>query len=160
MVRVFNGRMELVATHLKNLPGRFRTDPRHIASEKISGVEHGAGYMLRRIRMVGPQSAASAQAMLEARGIEGVRVLQGLLAMTGRHAASDLEKACGLALSHGAFRLQALRDLIKEPSRQLGLIERHPSYGPWTSTDASSVSLSGQTTKAPTTTAATASLPL
>jgi transposase len=130
MVRVFNGRMELIATHLKGLPGRFRTDPRHIASEKISGVERGAGYLLRRIRMVGPQSASWAQEMLKARGIEGVRVLQGLLAMTGRYPAADLEEACARALSHDAFRLQALRDLIKEPSRQLELIEHHPLIRP------------------------------
>ena len=57
MVRIFNGRMELIATHLKDQPGRFRTDPKHIASEKISGVERGAGYLLRRISLIGPQSA-------------------------------------------------------------------------------------------------------
>jgi transposase len=130
MVRVFNGRMELIATHLKDQPGRFRTDPRHIASEKISGVERGAGYLLRRISLLGPQSYSWAQTMLDQRGIGGVRVLQGLLAMTGRHPADDLERACGLALSHSAFRLQALRDLIKDPSRQLELIEHHPLIRP------------------------------
>jgi transposase len=130
MVRVFNGRMELVATHLKDQPGRFRTDPRHIASQKISGVERGASYLLRRISRVGPQSYSWAEAMLDQRGIEGVRVLQGLLAMTGRYPADDLERACGLALSHAAFRLQALRALLKDPTRQLELIERHPLIRP------------------------------
>jgi transposase len=130
MVRVFNGRMELIATHLKDQPGRFRTDPRHIASEKISGVERGASYLLRRISLVGPQSYSWAQTMLEQRGIEGVRVLQGLLAMTGKYPADDLEKACELALSHAAFRLQALRALLKDPTRQLQLIERHPLIRP------------------------------
>jgi len=130
MVRVYSPRMELIATHLKDQPGRFRTDPRHIASEKISGVERGAGYLLRRISLVGPQSYSWAKAMLGQRGIEGVRVLQGLLAMTGRYPADDLERACGLALSHAAFRLQALRALLKDPSRQLRLIESHPLIRP------------------------------
>jgi hypothetical protein len=130
MVRVFNARMELIATHLKDQPGRFRTDPSHIASEKISGVERGASYLLRRISLVGPQSYSWAQTMIERRGIEGVRVLQGLLAMTGRYPADDLERACGLALSHGAFRLQALRALLKDPTKQLQLIESHPLIRP------------------------------
>jgi len=130
MVRVFNDRMKLIATHLKDQPGRFQTDPRHIASEKISGVERGASYLLRRISLIGPHSHCWAQTMLQRRGIEGVRVLQGLLAMTGRYPVDDLEKACELALSHGAFRLQALRDLLKDPTRQIQLIDRHPLIRP------------------------------
>jgi len=130
MVRVFNERMALIATHLKHQPGRFRTDPKHIASEKISGVERGASYLLRRIALIGPHSHSWAQTMLQRRGIESVRVLQGLLAMTGRHTADELERACRLALSHGAFRLQALRDLLKDPTRQVQLIDRHPLIRP------------------------------
>jgi transposase len=130
MVRVFNGRMEQIAAHLKNQPGRFRTDPEHIASKKISGVERGAGYLLRRISLIGPQSSSWAQAMLGARGVQGVRVLQGLLTMTRSYPADELEKACRLALSHGAFRLRALRELMKEPTRQLELIENHPLIRP------------------------------
>jgi len=130
MVRVFNERLDLIATHLKHQPGRFRTDPKHIASEKISGVERGASYLLRRISLIGPQSYCWAQTMLERRGIEGVRVLQGLLAMTGKYPADDLERACQSALSHATFRLQALRELIKRPTRQVELIDRHPLIRP------------------------------
>jgi transposase len=130
MVRIFNGRMSLIATHLKDQPGRFRTDPRHIASEKISGVERGAGYLLRRISLIGPESYRWARTMLGRRGIEGVRVLQGLLAMTRRYPADDMEKACALALSHGAYRLQALRELLKQPTRQVELLDHHPLIRP------------------------------
>ena len=130
MVRIFNGRMSLIATHLKDQPGRFRTDPRHIASEKISGVERGAGYLLRRISLIGPQSYCWARTMLERRGIEGVRVLQGLLSMTRRYPADDMERACALALSHDAFRLQALRELMKQPTRQIELLDHHPLIRP------------------------------
>ena len=126
MVRVLGERLNLIVTHLKHQPGRFRTDPKHVASEKISGVERGASYLLRRISLIGPHSYCWAQTMLERRGIEGVRVLQGLLAMTGKHPADALEKACQSALSHAAFRLQALRELIRRPTRQVELIDRHP----------------------------------
>jgi len=42
LVRIFNDRLEQIALHVKHEKGRFSTDPQHIASEKISGVERGA----------------------------------------------------------------------------------------------------------------------
>jgi transposase len=130
MVHIFNGRMEQIAVHVRHEPGRFSTDPKHIASQKISGVERGAGYLLKRISYVGPQTLQWAQRMLDQRGIEGVRVLQGLLAMTGKYPADDLEKACALALSHGAFRLRVLRALMKRPQRQTEFVQAHPLIRP------------------------------
>jgi len=123
-------RLVLIATHVKRQAGRFSTDPNHIASEKISGVERGAGYLLKLISRVGPQTTQWAQTMLQERGIEGVRVLQGLLSMTRHYGVDDLEKACRLALSHGAWRLQALRDLMKQPTRQEEFIQVHPLIRP------------------------------
>lgn len=125
-----NRRLVLIATHVKRPLGRRSTDPNHIASEKISGVERGAGYLLKLVSRVGPQTTQWAQTMLEQRGIEGVRVLMGLLSMTRRHRADDLEKACRLALSHSAYRLQALRDLMRQPTRQEEFIQVHPLIRP------------------------------
>ena len=130
MVRIFNGRMKPIASHIKGQAGRFRTDPHHIASEKISSVERGAGYLLKRISLVGPETLHWAQTMLDQRGVEGVRVLQGLLSMTRKHLSDDLEKACALALSHGAYRLQSLRDLMKQPTRQAEFVQAHPLIRP------------------------------
>ena len=130
MVRIFNGRMGNIASHIKGQPGRFRTNPQHIASEKISQVERGAGYLLKRLEGVGPQTLHWAQTMLRERGIEGVRVLLGLWSMAEKHSHPELEKACAAALSHGAWRLQALRDLMKQPTRQLEFIEVHPLIRP------------------------------
>ncbi len=125
-----HGHLVLIATHVKRDPGRFSTDPNHIASEKISSVERGAGYLLKLVSRVGPQTTQWAQTMLQQRGIEGVRVLQGLLSMTRHYCAADLEKACRLALSHSAYRLQALRDLMKQPTRQEEFIQVHPLIRP------------------------------
>ena len=130
MVRIFNGRMAPIAVHVRRSPGRFSTDPIHIASEKISGVERGAGYLLKRISFVGPETLRWAQTMLQERGIEGVRVLQGLLSMTRSHPADDLEKACALAFSHGAYRLRVLRQLMKQPTRQTEFVQAHPLIRP------------------------------
>lgn len=47
--------------------------------------------------------------MFQNRGIQGVRVLQGLLSLTKRHPSQVLEKACETALAHQAYRLRTLR---------------------------------------------------
>jgi transposase len=130
MVRIFNDRMELIAMHPRGEAGRFRTDPRHIASEKISGVERGAAYLLKRISLIGPETLRWAKAMLDARGIEGVRVLMGLLSMTGKYRSNEMEKACALAITHGAYRLRALRQLLEKPTRQVEFLDAHPLIRP------------------------------
>lgn len=128
VVRVFNSRFEQIAFHAKREPGRFSTQSSHIASEKISGVERGATALLKRATIIGPQTGRWAQAMLKNRGIEGVRVLLGLIALTRKHHSDQIEKVCELALTHGAFRLRTLRTLIKHHAKQeqLDFIEEHP----------------------------------
>ena len=85
LVRLFNDRLEQIAVHVQREPGRFSTQPKHIVAEKISGVERGAAWILGRIRRVGPHCTRWAEACVQARGVEGVRVLQGLLSLTHRH---------------------------------------------------------------------------
>lgn len=132
LVRIFNTRMEQIALHVRREPGRFSTAPEHIASEKISTVERGAGWLLKRASLIGPQTLRWAEAMLQARGIQGLRVLQGLLSMAGKHKAEAIEKACELALTHSAFRLRQLRALMERPHRQqrLAFVDKHPLIRP------------------------------
>jgi transposase len=133
IVRVFNTRMEPIATHIKRQPGRFSTHAGHVAPEKISGIERGATWLLSKASRVGPHTAAWAQAMFQTRGIEGVRVLLGLCSLAGRHPAAALEEACELAHSHAAYRLRTLRQLLKrqhererQTPQQLLFLEAHP----------------------------------
>ncbi len=134
LVRIFNLRMEQIALHVRVEAGRFSTHPEHIPREKINGLEQGATYLLGKVSNIGPQAHAWAEAMLAARGIEGTRVLQGLLSLTSRHEASALEKACQIALSYGAFRLKTLRQLLKrkdaEEQQPLPFLEEHPIIRP------------------------------
>jgi len=114
LVRVFSRRrMEQIAVHAQQEPGRFSTQPKHIHSRKISGVERGSVWLLGRARLIGPQTQRWAGAMLADRGIQGVRVLVGLLSLAGRHSDDQIEQACQTALTHNAFRLRAIRELIK-----------------------------------------------
>lgn len=133
LVRIFNHRWEQIALHVRHEPGRFSTLGEHLAPEKISGLERGVEHLLKQASWIGPRTHEWAQAMLTARGIEGTRVLQGLLSLAKRHADEALEKACEIALSHGAWRLRTLRQLLKRSApRQepLPFLDEHPIIRP------------------------------
>jgi transposase len=133
LVRIFNQRFEQIAVHVRQEPGRFSTHAQHLAPEKISGLERGAGYLLGKIRDIGPHTHQWAEAMLHARGIEGTRVLQGVLSLTRRHPSESLENACETALSYGAFHLRTLRQLIARRADQqttLPFLAEHPIIRP------------------------------
>ena len=130
LVRIFNLRMERIAVHTKREPGGFSTPPEYIAAEKVSAVEHGAAWLLSKVATrLGPHSATWAEAMVKARGIEGTRVLIGLLSLAGRHSTSAIEQACEIALGYGAFHLRSIRALVKRqgPKQEmLPFLSDHP----------------------------------
>lgn len=133
LVRIFNHRFEQIALHVRHEAGRFSTLGEHIAREKISGIERGAAYLLSRVRIIGQYTQQWAESMLHTRGIEGTRVLQGLLSLTKKHSAESLEKACETALSHGAFRLKTIRILLSRAAAKqqpLAFIDEHPIIRP------------------------------
>jgi hypothetical protein len=129
VVRIFNDRLELIATHVQHEPGRLSTQSKHIAPEKISGIEWGATWLLGQAQCIGPQAAQWAEAVVRERGVEGMRVLQGLLALAGKHRSDCLEKACGTALSYGSYRFKTIRTLLERAApgqESLALLEEHP----------------------------------
>jgi transposase len=129
LVRVFNTRFEQIAIHTRHEPGRFSTQSEHIDKRKRSGIERGATYLLNKTSRIGPQAGHWAEQMLAQRGIEGVRVLMGLLNLTDRHESDTIEQACQTAASHGAYRLRTIRKLIKRQGttqQQFEFIEEHP----------------------------------
>jgi hypothetical protein len=133
LVRVFNDRWQQVAVHAKAEPGRFRTAAEHIPKEKISAVERGTNALLRQVAAIGPQTRQWSEAMTQARGVEGVRVLVGLKALAGKYDAKSLENACEIALSHGAYRLRSVRQLLKRRApkqQQFEFLKEHPIIRP------------------------------
>ena len=129
LVRVFNQRWEQIAIHPRLEPGKFSTHSSHIVSEKINGIERGIADLLRKARLIGPNSAGWAEAMLAERGIGGWRVLQGLLSLTKKHDSVQIETACEVAWSHKIFKLNSLRQVIKhQGSKQttFEFLEEHP----------------------------------
>jgi hypothetical protein len=129
LVRVFNQRFEQIAVHARHEQGRFRTQNSHIPKEKRSGIERGATYLLNKTSLIGPQSGRWAEQMVQQRGVQGVRVLMGLLNLAKRHPGDQIESACETALTHGAYRLRTIRELIKrqgEQQQQFEFIDEHP----------------------------------
>jgi len=133
LVRIFNGRFEQIAIHVRHEQGRFSTHALHIVREKISGLEQGVKYLLSKVSLVGSQTQQWAEAMVNARGVEGTRVLQGFLSLTKKHSCQTLEKACEIAFSYGCWRLRTIRQLVgREAARQepLPFLEKHPLIRP------------------------------
>ena len=129
MLRISNTRREQIAVHVLALrPGQWTTDQVHLHSSKRHIIERGADYLLDRCRVLGPLTGAWAQAMYQARGPQGLRVMQGLLQLADKHPASQLEKAAATATHHGAWRLRDLKRLLEAPANvvQLDFLETHP----------------------------------
>lgn len=133
LVRVFNRHWEQVAVHAKHEPGRFRTAPGHIPKEKVSAVERGTEALLRQVATIGTHARDWSRAMVQARGVEGVRVLVGLKSLAGKHSPEEIERACQTALTYGAYRLRTIRQLLVRqapPQTQFDFIDEHPVIRP------------------------------
>src|SRR5437867_2724903 len=128
LVRLFNERMEPIAVHVRQEPGQFKTDPAHIHDHKRTLIERGAEWILDRCRLLGQGAGTWAERLYQRRGAESLRVLQGLLALAEKHPAPQLDQACQLALTHGAWHLRELRELLVRPvaQEQFAFVETHP----------------------------------
>ena len=138
LVRLFTEKWEQIAIHVRAEPGRFSTDSHHIPKKRVSSIERGADVMLRQLAIVGHSVKDWSEAMLQARGVEGIRVLQGLKALASRHEATALDRACRIAMSHGALRLKSIRTLLKSTGEvrqqeQFAFLEEHPVIRPLSS---------------------------
>jgi transposase len=129
LVRVLNDRMEVICTHATQPPGKFSTHPQHLASEKISPVERGTEWLLKKVSYIGPHTRQWSQGLVATRGIEAVRVLHGLLNLSRKHDSALLERACEIAHSYQAYRLATIRHLIRHaaPKQQaFEFLSEHP----------------------------------
>jgi len=132
LVRVFNTQFQQIAVHPRVESGRFNTSRSHLADKKISAVERGAEYMLRKTLFIGSEAGRWAKAMLDHRGIEGVRVLQGFIHLAKKYPARAINLASKTAHEAGMFRLRPLRELIKRHSahEQPEFVDSHPIIRP------------------------------
>jgi len=117
MVRLFNQRMEQIASHPKLEPGSF---------SKALGCTGGkeklpqtTRYWKRRASEIGPETGKWAKGLIERRGEAGIRVLMGLVhQLHPQHGRDPLEKACAQAHLHGQYRLAEIRNRLDAPTEQ------------------------------------------
>jgi transposase len=133
IVRLFNLRFEQIAVHAHAEEGRFRTCQGHIHQRRLSAVERGEDWIMKQLLLVGPHTETWAHAVIAERGIQGLRSLQGLLALTRDHRRADIEEACRQAGTVGVIRLRDLKRLLEHPRPDqpaLEFLEDHPLIRP------------------------------
>jgi hypothetical protein len=126
MVRVYNQRFEKIkslprlpkGTFSSCLPSRLRqlTTGRNLDS------------LLEQAARMGMQCGKWAHALIENRGPLAIRVLMGLLSLKKKHSPQSIDHACGLALSHGVYRLRGVRRLMEIPTEHetFEFMDSHP----------------------------------
>jgi hypothetical protein len=67
IVRLFNERMEPIAVHVRQQPGKFKTDPAHIHDHKRTLIERGAEWILDRCRLLGQGAGTWAETLYRRR---------------------------------------------------------------------------------------------
>jgi transposase len=134
VVRILNQRFEQIALHCRQEAGKFSTLGEHLADAKINGVERGAAFLLGKVRLLGPSSLRWAEAALSEHGVRGMRIVQGLLALSRNFESAAIEAACDTAWRSGAFRYRIVKNLLKRKAaatqQTLSFIETHPLIRP------------------------------
>jgi hypothetical protein len=116
VVRVFDDKWRQIAIHARTAEGQFQTDPNHIPSRRQTVIERNA--------------------VIQSRGIEGVRVILGLKALARSNSAAALNAACNTALSSGLLRLRTIRELLvrgggeAQQQQQFDFLDEHPVIRP------------------------------
>jgi hypothetical protein len=108
--------------------GAYSTLKNHIPREKINPGEYGSGYLLRQLYKIGSECAVWGEVMLNNRGIEGIRVLQGLLSLKKKYSSDELNRAALEAVKNNIFYLKDFKKLINCEKQQqlLSFKECHP----------------------------------
>jgi transposase len=134
LLRLFDDRWTALYSHAITTPGRFQTCPGAIPAEKMSAVEKGVQSLLKEVSRIGTKTRDWADAMVQARGVQGTRVLVGLKSLTKQYAADAIERACEVALASGSYRLKTLRELLKRKvgvkQQQFEFTQEHPVIRP------------------------------
>jgi transposase len=128
VIRIYTLKMELITIHVRTEPGLARTDDAHIHPLKRRLADRGTTYLLERCQSLGINVGAWAVAMHRHRGIESIRVLQGLIALARKTPAESLERAAAKALQRAGWKLGDLKQTLAEPENvvQIDFLETHP----------------------------------
>jgi transposase len=129
IVRMLNQRQVQIAIHPRMEKGKFSTLAEHIAPSKINGIERGAKYLMQKVQLIGPQSTRWSEGALSEHGVQGMRIIQGLLSLTRKYETREIERAAETAWRSGSFRCRTLKRLLKNGGAQqqtMEFMDEHP----------------------------------
>jgi len=128
-VRVFNDRFEQVRVHAQVEKGVFSYSNETTSRGRSCGVERSSAWLVQKAIKIGPRCGAWADAALSHRGVEAIRPLYGLLALSRSYTATRIELACGMALIDSRFHLKDIKALLEAPQAEqetMPFLETHP----------------------------------
>jgi len=116
MVRVFDHKMEKLATYTRLEKGRFS---RVLGAGGARGsVQQSVNYFRGKVIPMGEQVIAWADEMIASDKDRALRRLQGLLSLRGKYTAARIDGAARKARIHGQHTLRDLRRWLESPNEQ------------------------------------------
>jgi hypothetical protein len=88
------------------------------ADGRRGSFEESAAYWRKRCSRIGCGAGGWADGVIAKRDQMAVRIMQGLVSMTGKYSKNQIEKVCVKAALHGQYRLSDLKSWISSPQNQ------------------------------------------
>jgi len=137
MVRLFNDRMEQIASHAQLEAGKFS---RCLGVRGLHGtIKESAAYWQSRAAALGGEAGRWAQRALDTRGAEAIRSIMGLCQLAVKRRAADINAACLKAMEAGSGppSFRAVKHLLEAGDQapvqlQMQLRESDPIIRPLT----------------------------
>lgn len=120
IIRVYNRTGEEIAVHIRQLKGRFRTLEDHLPEHKRWSRLRQEDRMKEQSARLGKEVSAWADRVFEERGVLAFRVLQGVISLSRKYSAEQINSACGKALLFQSFRYHSIRQLCERMSVKTG----------------------------------------
>jgi len=124
-VRILDSKLETIQLHARLAPGKFTQVLG--ADGRRGSFEESCGYYRSRCGRIGEKAAAWADGVIANRSEMAVRVMQGLLSLSGKYSKKQIDAACSKAALHGQYRLGELRNWLVAPQKQesFSFLENH-----------------------------------
>lgn len=116
-VKVFgkeNGQPCLIAYHRTIIPGRFRTDSKHLPDNKAFSEASYTRYLRQKAELIGPGCSRWVKEAMEKRKQQAYRPIQGVLSLTKKYGNETVNQACLRAIAFGSFRYHTVKRMCEE----------------------------------------------
>ncbi len=128
LVRLYYGG-QCVGVYTRAPAGTFNAHDEYRPAHKPARQQAYQENLLAKAGHIGPQALNWAREAIEERDVRAYRLLQGMIALTRKHAKERVDWACGVALQRRVFRYKPLARLAEQATArapvQLPLIQSH-----------------------------------